>query len=136
MVVLIFDFDSEKDEFISSFASVFINGKFFIIDGLADGGFPNTIARLDATTWLWSRAGRLNNARYAHKAIWVNSKLAVVGGAGTRPTEYCDLVNDEFICTDQKSVFVQYEYYPLLFAVTDDYCSQMNNHNDTMTKLY
>ena len=121
MVLLSFDFDSVKDVYIRRYASVFINGNFFIIGGFADWSDSNTIARLDAATWLWSEAGRLNTARSNHGVIWVNSKLVVVGGAGTRPTEFCQWDNEEFSCTGQKSILVDYQWYPLLFAVSDDY---------------
>ena len=118
-----FDFDSVKDEYIEGFDSVSINGNYFIIGGQVDGAYSNTIARLDTATWSWSRAGQLKTARVSHVAIWVNSKLVVVGGVDSKyslRTEYCDLVNDEFICTEQESALVDYSY-PLLFAVTDDY---------------
>ena len=121
MVLFSSDFDSVKDHFVAHYASVFINGNFFIIGGWADGSYSSTIARLDAATWSWSRAGRLNTARDNHGAIWINSKLVVVGGWGTYPTEFCQWENEEFTCTDQKSTLKDYAYYPLLFAVSDDY---------------
>ena len=119
--LFIFDssIDSVQGNHISRFASVFINGNFFIIGGVADRDLSNTIARLDAT-WSWSRAGRLNTARRGHGAIWVNSKLVVVGGDGTYKTEFCDLKNNEFTCMETDSTLEGYDY-PLLFAVTDDY---------------
>ena len=109
------------------FASVFISGNFFIIGGIADttassiADYSSTIARLDSTTWSWSPAGRLNTARHDHGAIWINSKLVVVGGWKTNPTEFCDLENNEFTCTEQKSTLYFYAKSPPLFAVTDDY---------------
>ena len=119
--MVLLSFDSVKDD-IWGFASVFINGNFFIIGGYADGlDDSSTIARLDAATWLWSQAGRLNTGRVGHGAIWVNSKLVVVGGWGTKPTEFCQWDNEEFTCTDQNSALKTYAYYPLLFAVSDDY---------------
>ena len=121
MTVLSFDFDSVKDGYISGYASVFINGNFFIIGGWANAARSNTIARLDSATWSWSRAGRLKTARDDHGAIWVNSKLVVVGGWETKPTEFCVWENEEFICTFQESTLKNYVYYPLLSAVTDDY---------------
>ena len=63
------------------YASVFVNGNFFIIGGWADEEKSNTIARLDETTWLWSKVGRLNTARNGHAAIWARPKLVVVGGS-------------------------------------------------------
>ena len=74
MIVSSFDFDFVKDEYIWGYASVFINGNFFIVGGAAKFKSLNTIARLDSATWSWSRAGRLNTARSSHGAIWVNSK--------------------------------------------------------------
>ena len=122
MIVSSFDFDSVKDECIWGYASVFINGNFFIIAGHSERGYLNTIARLDSATWSWSRAGQLNTARDRHGAIWVNSELVVVGGLwDNRPTEFCDLANEKFTCTSQESTLSDYSDYPLLFAVTDDY---------------
>ena len=121
MVAFNFELDSVKDQ-LNFYASVFIKGNFLIVGGRVDGAESNTIARLDAT-WAWSKAGRLNTARLGHGAIWVNSKLVVVGGEDKYllRTEYCDLVNDEYICTDQDSSLPDYSSFPLLFAVTDDY---------------
>ena len=124
MIFLSFDFDSVKDDYIEGYASVFINGNFFIIGGFFISGEPsNTIARLDSATWSWSRAGQLNTARGGHGAIWVNSKLVVVGGWNTKQTEFCVWGNEEFTCTSKESTLTlkNYSYYPLLFAVTDDY---------------
>ena len=120
MVLLSFDFDSVKDD-IYSYASVFINGNFFIIGGSSDGVVQlSTIARLDSATWLWSRAGRLNTGRSHHGVIWSNSKLVVVGGLFTKPTEFCQWKNKEFTCTEQKSILKGYNR-PLLVVVSDDY---------------
>ena len=121
LILLSFDLYFVEGQRVWRHVSVFINGNFFIIGGWTRQDFLKTIARLDATTWAWSRAGRLNNARDDHGAIWVNLKLVVVGsGRDARPTEFCDLDNDEFICTDQESILDDY-YGTLLFAVTDDY---------------
>ena len=121
MIVSSFDFDSVKDNYIYTYASVFINGNFFIVGGIADEGFSDTITRLDAATWSWSRAGQLNYVRQGHGAIRVNSKLVVVGGSSFKQTEFCDLVNEDFTCFSQESTFKSYDFYPLLFAVADDY---------------
>ena len=115
-----FEFDFVKDERVFNYASVFINASFFIIGGHADRADSNTIARLDTTTWSWSRAGSLNTGRRAHGVIWANSRLVVVGGYGTFSTEFCNLENDEFVCTDQQLKLKNFNWYPLLFAVTDD----------------
>ena len=115
------DYDSVKDEYIWGYASVFINGNFFIIGGDADRGQSSTIGRLDSATWSWSRAGQFNTARDYFRAIWVNSKLVVVGGRHPKPTEFCELENDEYTCTEQWSRLEYYYDYPLLFAVNDDY---------------
>ena len=109
------------------YASVFLNGNFYIVGGRIDFKWSTKIARLDTANWSWSQAGELNQARYEHRAIWVNSKLVVVGGKwGTKPIEFCKLENDEalgkkFTCTVQNSTMPQDSKYPLLFAVSDDY---------------
>ena len=123
---LIFDFDSAKDEHIYSYASIFVQRGFFIIGGFIDGTTSRTVARLDATIWSWSRAGRLNSARSSHGAIWLNSKLIVVGGESNgypyelkHTTEFCRLEN--FACTVQDSILSSNDHDLLIFAVRDDY---------------
>ena len=129
--MLSFDFDFVKaNGWIAYYASVFINGNFFIIGGeQARWKFSvrstSIIARLNAATWSWSRAGQLNIARYHHGAIWVKSKLVVVGGGAileeeNYPIEFCSWENEEFSCTD-KSTLTNRNNYPLLFAVSEDY---------------
>ena len=68
----------------------------------------NTIARLSATTWSWSIAGRLNAFRSDHGVILVNSKLVVVGGRDNKPTkaEFCQWENEEFTCIGGKQSFL------------------------------
>ena len=120
---------------IWGFASVFINGNFYIVGG-NDWVAGDIIASLSAETWSWSPVGRLRAARAYHGAIWLNSKLIVVGGAGgsgwsedgftaicwpidqrTRRTEICEWKNGRLRCVEQNAALVDYKYYPLLFAV-------------------
>ena len=85
----------------------------------------NTIARLDAVNWSWSEAGEINTARHYHRAIWVDSKLIIVGGQrkdlDLMPTEFCNFENNEFTCSEQMSTLDDYVAFPMLFAVSDDY---------------
>lgn len=103
------------------YASVVIDQQFFIIGGAADGNESTMIASLDPITWSWSNVGRLRTARDGHEALWLNSKLIVVGGQYTKPVEFCELENDRFFCTSQALTLKDFDYYPLLFAVSDDY---------------
>ena len=123
--IILFRFlnDSIKGYHILRYASVVINGDFFIVGGRYNTGDSMTaiIARLDATTWSWSRAGQLNTARSHHAAIWFKSKLVVVGGRGEKPTEFCELIDNQFTCVDQNSTLEDYFATPLLLTVSDDF---------------
>ena len=85
------------------------------------GKSSNNIGRLDSTSWTWSLAGKLETSRYGHSAIFVDSKLVVVGGSGSRATEFCEVHKGHFICEKQPSLLKDYASYPLLFPVSDDY---------------
>ena len=117
---------------ISQFASVFIDKSFFVIGGrnyknsvglvpYSVGFNSDTIGRLDSITWKWSLAGKLVTRRYGHNAIFVDSKLVVVGGHGLLSTEVCELQDDIFSCNKQAENYRDYASYPLLFAVSDDF---------------
>ena len=125
-LLLVLDCDSVKDHYIYSYASIYIKRDFFIVGGFIDGSKSNTVGRLDAVTWSWSIAGRLNTARIHHGVIWLNSKLIVVGGESNgypyelkHTTEFCRLEN--FACTVQDSILSSNDHDLLLFAVRDDY---------------
>ena len=68
---------------VASYVSIHLNSSFYIIGGTAKDTYSlNSIARLDTTAWSWSLAGKLNNARFDQGAIWLHSRLIVVGGTG------------------------------------------------------
>ena len=84
-----------------------------------------TIARLNTVNWSWSIAGILKKARAGHAAIWINSRLIVVGGVDNNPfdempSEACELKHGRFTCTVQYAYMMGYIDYPLLFAVGSD----------------
>ena len=110
---------------ISQFASVFIDNSFFVIGGRNYKNYvgfnSGTIGRLDSHTWEWSLAGKLVTPRYGHNAIFVDSKLVVVGGHGLASTEVCELQNNLFSCNKQAQSISDYASYPLLFAVSDGF---------------
>ena len=127
-------FDSVKDEAINDYASVVINGNFFIIDGRPSRYISDTgiIVRLDATTWSWSRRGFLKKRRRNFGVILMDSKLVVVGQQVSRNirsytelydswSEFCEWKNGNFTCIEQNSSLEGLESVPLLFAVSDDY---------------
>ena len=65
--------------------------------------------------------GTLNHARMSHGVILVEYRFWVIGGWGKLKTESCIIVNDRFTCYDQQSELDNYKFYPILFAVPNDF---------------
>ena len=82
----------------------------------------STIARLDGTTYMWSKVGQLNERRNGHNVIHLNGFFVVVGGYGTKNTEKCEFNNDQMICHPQSPSLTDYYGYPELMTVADDFC--------------
>ena len=69
--------------------------------------------------------GELNQGRRGHNAIVVQGEILVVGGyrnGGSLKTERCVETDDQMRCSAQEPELTNYQYYPELFAVTDNYC--------------
>ena len=111
---------------------VYHNQNFFVF-----GGYPSTdiIGCLDAHTYEWSLAGRLQARRYCHRVIHNGNSFVVVGGRDTqtinerRPlmTESCNYANDTtgnftIECTEQRPNLYDYTLWPELCLVSDGFC--------------
>ena len=83
---------------------------------------PPVIARLDGSTYQWSKVGQLNEGRFGHNAILLNDIFLVVGGRYTKKTEKCEYKNDQMVCQSQSPSLTDYAWVPELMIVSDDYC--------------
>ena len=99
---------------------MFWNDGFYIVGGKA-GKDMSIIARLDATTLTWTIAGELNLRRSAHGALIAGSRLIVAGGWKSLKTEVCDYGEHKFTCRALSYSLFDYLWYPILFAVEDNY---------------
>ena len=100
------------------------NRAFFIFGGYSDSNkYEDTIARLDAETKTWSKAGSLKNGRYAHGAIFDGEKFIVVGGynGGAVENEVCTLIGTSMSCEASANILDGYWYYPELFLVPENF---------------
>ena len=84
------------------------------------------IGRLDAVKRTWSLAGSLNKARDGHGVIFDGSQHLVIGGfasgyTGNFKTEVCDIIGETVTCTEQGEGLKNYEFYPELALVDDNY---------------
>ena len=118
-----------KDQnYIYFYAPIYHSGAFYIF-----GGYPSdtqNIGRLDAVTFQWSLAGKLQNGRYAHGVIYEGSSFLIVGGDGSFKTEECVLDGTVMTCTEQQSSPLSYyRYYPALFLTVDNYGDDCWNYS-------
>jgi len=109
---------------------VYAHGSYFVFGGTPSEIVGQVVARLDGATWTWTDVGRLNNLRYWHSAIYLDTgreeAFLIVGGSGENATEKCsyDEVADSVTCVEQTGpVLTDYRTWPELFAVPSDYCS-------------
>ena len=89
------------------------------------GGYESsTIGRFDEATKTWSNAGNLISInRYGHNAIVHNEKMLVIGGHGTFATESCSLSEGHFSCEAREPTLKDYNWYPELFIMPENFCS-------------
>ena len=104
------------------------------------GGWPNrdvgtTIGKLNAETYVWSKAGDLNTSRYGHNVIFDGRHFLVVGGHHKSGTEKCTLENEKMTCVEQDSTLAYYGDYPALFLVPPLFCKPLT-HTDIGTYLH
>ena len=80
------------------------------------------IARLDGSSYKWSKVGELNEARESHNAIQLNGQFLVAGGRDTYKTERCTYNNNKMVCHSQSPSLEWYVSTPEFMTVSDDYC--------------
>ena len=102
------------------YAVIFHGGNHFFFGGFGNGPL-NSILRLNGSSWTWSNVGQLNSARGGHSAIFFGNTVAVVGGQGTQRNEACLLKNEQFTCTELTSSLTDYEWWPILHLVDENY---------------
>ena len=89
------------------------------------GGYPSdnnsVIARLDAVTTVWSKAGTLVTGRNFHNAIFDGENFLIIGGDGDFKTEVCSLSGQSITCTETSNSLDYYTCYPELFLVPADF---------------
>ena len=101
-------------------AVVYAYSSYFYFGGF---GVNKIIARLDGSSYKWSKVGQLNQGRFEHNAIHLNGHFLVVGGYGTTNTEKCEYQYDQMVCQSQSPSLTYYVRTPELMIVSDDYCS-------------
>ena len=117
---------SEATSYLRSYAVVYHQRGFYIFGGTNDSP-QNTIARLDANTKTWSKAGSLITSRHAHGVIFDGDNFLVIGGAfGSFNNEVCTLNNSTMTCTEQSTALENYQYFPELFLVDENYGKDLN----------
>ena len=99
---------------------------FYIFGGFtSSNGYQQTIARLDADTQTWSKAGSLKNGRYGHGAIFDGEKFIVLGGypSGNGPVknEVCTLSGTSMTCEEASNTLENYYASPELFLVPEHF---------------
>ena len=102
-------------------AVVYAYSSYFYFGGYG-GRELSIIARLDGSSYMWSKVGQLNEGRYGHNAIDLNGFFVVVGGFGTKKTEKCEYKNYKMVCHSQSPRLINYHEYPELMTVADDFC--------------
>ena len=114
-------------------AVVYVHSSYFYFGGDDGSKKVSTIARLDGSSYKWSKVGQLNQGRNAHNAIHLNGFFVVVGYGGfTYKTEKCEYKNNQMVCQSQSPSLTNYAYTPELMIVADDFCDwveEINNRN-------
>ena len=73
----------------------------------------------------WTLAGELNQYNMGQNVIYDGEYLIVIGGgAGTRQTEKCSILDGLVSCTSQAPELENYFRYPELFLVPNDFCKK------------
>ena len=116
--------DAPVNKSLSAYAVIFDSSNFYYFGGLDNGDAVNSILRLNAETWTWTKVGTLNNARNGHGVISAGNTFMVIGGySGSFPNEQCScqLNNGQFTCEATSSSLTDYKHYPLLSLVDNSY---------------
>ena len=119
---------SEALSYLNYYAVVYNERAFYVFGGKGASD-SKTIARLDAETTTWSKAGTLVTGRSGHGAIFDGEKFLIVGGVGSLKNEVCTPVDKTMTCVEQSITLDSYRYYPELFLVGENYGKDWNNWN-------
>ena len=112
--------------YLIEYTVVYNERAFYVFGG--QGAYDiKTIARLDAETTTWSKAGTLVTGRYGHGAIFDGEKFLIVGGQGSLKNELCTLADGTMACVEQSTTLDYYAYFPELFLVDEDYGKDWNH---------
>ena len=123
------DYPYHRD--IHEYSMLYHNNAFYVFGGHAWKANPNRfddIARLDAVTYKWSKAGQLNQARSQMATIWSQDHFLVFGGADNNneilPTEKCYFSGEEEVKCVQQTPEVQFVEWSFseLFNVEINFC--------------
>ena len=124
------------EEIIWRQAMLYYDTKFYVFGGLSDSNWTNSklIVHLNKNL-KWHKDGVLIIPRRSHTVIVSQSEFLVIGGHGADDepvlTEKCSISeeshksNTRVTCTTQEPLLYQYQLYPEVFAVPDDYCKSL-----------
>ena len=102
---------------------------FFYFGGYGNDG-KSVIAKFDSATRQWSNIGNLVTGRQDHGAIFDGSFFLVAGGISrSYKTERCNFAGSTMICEEQLPELTNYQEYPELLLVEEDYCKNTWNCN-------
>ena len=112
------------DDQIAYAPVVHSNNGFIVFGGvISTTDYGRIVARFDMETREWSQVGALNNGRYGHGAIEIDSSFLIIGGYGEYLTEKCINNGENVIeCSNQKPSLYKYYSHPELFYVPSNYC--------------
>ena len=114
-----------KAEGIHRAPVVYFDAGFFYFGGSTQTSeLGSSIARLDSKTWEWLKIGDITQARMGH-VIEIHGQFLVIGGYyrfQAVSTQKCTYSNGKMKCTAQLPELAEYDIYPELFHVPDDFC--------------
>ena len=117
-------------------AMLYYDTKFYVFGGVIDLNWTNSnfIVHLNKNL-KWHKDGVLITPRRSHSVIVSQSEFLVFGGHNIDDepllTEKCTISeesnksNTRVICTTQEPLLHQYQLYPEVFLVPDDYCKSL-----------
>ena len=116
----------KSNKYIAHSPIVYHTNAFYVFGGYVDDYSSNTISRLDASTFTWTKAGELKYARDSHGAIFNGERIIVAGGYDYYKTESCSVDENGVVnCTEQAPTLDEYAYYPEMYLVDDAFCKDI-----------
>ena len=112
----------EASRYMQYNAVLYHERAFYVFGGYSySSSYYRDIGRLDEETTTWTKAGLLVAGRYGHGAIFDGEKFLIIGGKGTFKNEVCTLKDEKITCVAQSTTLENYNYYPELFLVEENY---------------